>query len=226
MTASAQHESWSAQDEEADGPGVTRRTLVAAGSRRVVLDEPTLREFTDFAQARRGVLLAAAYDLTGDMVAAEDLVQSALLATYRAWPRIENKSVATSYVRRTMANLQISAWRRRRLRECPTDQVPEVADLDNAIDSADLRATMRAALARLTQPQRTVLVLRYYEGLTDTEVAQRLGLSVGTVKSTIWRALRRLRDDPSVRCERLAWGPGQPATTRTSSDRAAHSLAS
>lgn len=231
MTPSAQHTREHGRAEQGSVTGstvqVTRqrcrvdgrdegRVLVGvetgqAGDRAAAqpLTELELREFTEFVRGRRGALLAAAYDLTGDVLAAEDLVQSALMATYRAWRRIENKSVATSYVRRTMTNLQISAWRRHRLRECPTDQVPELPDVNDAMDTADLRATMGAALARLTRPQRTVLVLRYYEGLTDTEIAARLGLSVGTVKSTIWRALRRLRDDASVRCERFSWS-GEP----------------
>jgi RNA polymerase sigma factor (sigma-70 family) len=62
----------------------------------------------------------------------------------------------------------------------------------------ELRAVLWQALARLPELQRTMLVLRYYEGRTDPEIADILGISVGTVKSSIWRSLRRLREDEDL----------------------------
>ncbi|WP_217144599.1 SigE family RNA polymerase sigma factor [Streptomyces sp. AC627_RSS907] len=152
-------------------------------------------EFTAYVQERRASLYATAYHLTGDRFEAEDLLQSALFSTYRAWDRITDKAAVGGYLRRTMTNLHISAWRRRKLNEYPTEELPETPGDTDAMRGTELRAVLWQALARLPELQRTMLVLRYYEGRTDPEIADILGISVGTVKSSIWRSLRRLRDD-------------------------------
>ncbi|MCX3285386.1 MULTISPECIES: SigE family RNA polymerase sigma factor [Streptomyces] len=155
----------------------------------------TEAEFTAYVQERRASLYATAYHLTGDRFEAEDLLQSALFSTYRAWDRISDKAAVGGYLRRTMTNLHISAWRRRKLNEYPTEELPETAGDTDAMRGTELRAVLWQALARLPELQRTMLVLRYYEGRTDPEIAEILDISVGTVKSSIWRSLRRLRED-------------------------------
>ncbi|MFH9819177.1 SigE family RNA polymerase sigma factor [Streptomyces sp. NPDC017230] len=152
-------------------------------------------EFTAYVQERRASLYATAYHLTGDRFEAEDLLQSALFSTYRAWDRISDKAAVGGYLRRTMTNLHISAWRRRKLNEYPTEELPETAGDTDAMRGTELRTVLWQALARLPELQRTMLVLRYYEGRTDPEIAGILDISVGTVKSSIWRSLRRLRED-------------------------------
>jgi RNA polymerase sigma-70 factor (sigma-E family) len=154
--------------------------------------------FTAYVQERRASLYATAYHLTGDRFAAEDLLQSALFSTYRAWDRISDKAAVGGYLRRTMTNLHISAWRRRKLSEYPTEELPETVGDTDEMGGTELRAVLWQALARLPEQQRTMLVLRYYEGRTDPEIADILGISVGTVKSSIWRSLRRMRDDQAL----------------------------
>ncbi|WP_228990320.1 SigE family RNA polymerase sigma factor [Streptomyces sp. DH8] len=151
--------------------------------------------FTAYVQERRASLYATAYHLTGDRFEAEDLLQSALFSTYRAWDRISDKAAVGGYLRRTMTNLHISAWRRRKLNEYPTEELPETVGDTDAMRGTELRTVLWQALARLPELQRTMLVLRYYEGRTDPEIASILDISVGTVKSSIWRSLRRLRED-------------------------------
>ncbi|CAM5428684.1 SigE family RNA polymerase sigma factor [Streptomyces abikoensis] len=173
-------------------PGATgEKTGDAAASR-------TEAEFTAYVQERRASLYATAYHLTGDRHEAEDLLQSALFSTYRAWDRITDKAAVGGYLRRTMTNLHISAWRRRKLNEYPTEELPEMPGEGDAMRGTELRAVLWQALARLPELQRTMLVLRYYEGRTDPEIAEILDISVGTVKSSIWRSLRRLRDDEVI----------------------------
>lgn len=155
-------------------------------------------EFTAYVRERRSALFATAYHLTGDRNEAEDLLQSALMSTYQAWGRIQDKAALGGYLRRTMTNLHISAWRRRRINEYPSEELPERPDGSDSMGDTELRAVLWHALAKLPEPQRTMLVLRYYEGRTDPEVAAVLGCSVGTVKSSIWRALRRLREDDAL----------------------------
>uniref|UniRef100_A0AAU2JSN6 SigE family RNA polymerase sigma factor n=1 Tax=Streptomyces sp. NBC_00049 TaxID=2903617 RepID=A0AAU2JSN6_9ACTN len=155
-------------------------------------------EFTAYVQERRAALYATAFHLTGDRHEAEDLLQSALFSTYRAWDRISDKAAVGGYLRRTMTNLHISAWRRRKLNEYPTEELPETASDTDAMRGTELRAVLWQALARVPEAQRTMLVLRYYEGRTDPEIAEILGISVGTVKSSIWRSLRRLREDEAL----------------------------
>ncbi|MGW1839881.1 SigE family RNA polymerase sigma factor [Streptomyces sp. BBFR2] len=179
-----------AVDATVNGPApagpATERTAPADGSDAA---------FTAYVQERRSALYATAYHLTGDRYEAEDLLQSALFSTYRAWDRISDKAALGGYLRRTMTNLHISAWRRRKLNEYPTEELPETAGDTDAMRGTELRAVLWQALARLPEPQRTMLVLRYYEGRTDPEIADILNISVGTVKSSIWRSLRRLRED-------------------------------
>jgi RNA polymerase sigma-70 factor (sigma-E family) len=163
----------------------------ASGERRSAAEA----EFTAYVEERRASLYATAYHLTGDRFEAEDLLQSALFSTYKAWDRISDKAAVGGYLRRTMTNLHISAWRRRKLNEYPTEELPETAGDTDAMRGTELRAVLWQALARLPELQRTMLVLRYYEGRTDPEIAEILDISVGTVKSSIWRSLRRLRED-------------------------------
>lgn len=146
------------------------------------------REFHAFVVARTPALSRTAYLLTGDHHLAEDLVQTALFKAAKSWHRIEGNP--EPYVRRILYNENVSRWRRRRNHEIsvPThDERPATAYDD------DLRLSLDDALALLTAKQRTVLVLRYYEDLTEVQAAQVLGISVGTVKSSTRQALGRLR---------------------------------
>lgn len=141
--------------------------------------------FDAFVAGRQAALSRTAYLLTGDHHLAQDLVQAALLQAARHWKRIHTSPEA--YVRRAMYHQNISWWRRRRLTESP------LLGHDGAADAANLRLSLDQALARLTAKQRTVLVLRFYEDLTEVETARALDLSTSTVKSTTRQALARLR---------------------------------
>ncbi|MFJ8972447.1 MULTISPECIES: SigE family RNA polymerase sigma factor [Streptomyces] len=180
-----------------DAPKATANAYGETTGDRTARTEVTDAEaaFTAYVQERRASLYATAYHLTGDRFEAEDLLQSALFSTYRAWDRISDKAAVGGYLRRTMTNLHISAWRRRKLNEYPTEELPETVGDTDAMRGTELRAVLWQALARLPELQRTMLVLRYYEGRTDPEIASILDISVGTVKSSIWRSLRRLRED-------------------------------
>jgi RNA polymerase sigma-70 factor (sigma-E family) len=161
------------------------------GEAAAAVDDPAFR---DYVRARRQALLRTAYLLTGNLADAEDLVQSALAKTYLAWHRIEDRSALDSYVRRAMVNTQISWWRRRRLEEFPTDEIPDQATVDYPV-STDVQEALRRAIDRLPQRMRAAVMLRYYEDMTEAEVAEVLGVSIGTVKSTVSRAVAKLRID-------------------------------
>jgi RNA polymerase sigma-70 factor (sigma-E family) len=163
--------------------------LVGAGR-----DELTFREYVS---TRSRALLRTAYLLTGNLADAEDLVQAALAKTYLAWDRIEDRGAIDGYVRRAIVNTHISWWRRRRVEEYPTDEIPDQAIADHAGNS-DLQESMRRAVDRLPQRMRAAVMLRYYEDMTEAEVAEALGVSLGTVKSTVSRAMAKLRDDADL----------------------------
>ncbi|GAA0939574.1 SigE family RNA polymerase sigma factor [Nonomuraea longicatena] len=149
--------------------------------------------FRRFVVDRSGALFRTAYLLTGDRHTAEDLVQSALVKTAAKWRNLRDPTAIEGYVRRVMYHEQVSWWRRRsRVTEVSTDRVPEQSG-DGHADVADLRVVMRAALSRLTPRQRTMLVLRYFEDLSETEIARLLGVRVGSVRSQIYRSLERLK---------------------------------
>jgi RNA polymerase sigma-70 factor (sigma-E family) len=117
-------------------------------------------EFREYVTARGRALLRTAYLLTGNLADAEDLLQAALAKTYLAWDRIEDRGALDGYVRRAMVNTHISWWRRRRVQEFPTDELPDQPVDDHAGDS-DLTETLRAAIDRLPHRMRTAVVLRY-----------------------------------------------------------------
>jgi RNA polymerase sigma-70 factor (sigma-E family) len=156
--------------------------------------------FDDFVASRSTRLLRTAYLLTQDRALAEDLVQTALSKAWFAWGRIEGRPEA--YVRRIMVNTYSSWWRRRWNGEEPTGELPEctAADPHRADDvRVDERTDLWRALERLPKRQRAVVVLRFYEDLSEAETAEIMQCSVGTVKSQASRALAKLRIDPSLR---------------------------
>ncbi|MGY0023143.1 SigE family RNA polymerase sigma factor [Streptomyces sp. cg35] len=148
--------------------------------------------FRDFVANRSTVLLKTAVLLCGgDRHAGEDLLQNALIKVAGRWNRVEDPE---AYVRQVLYRQQVSRWRLKwPRREVSYGEVPDEAGADAGTSSAELRIVMRAALARLTARQRTVLVLRYFEDLPEADVARLLGVSVGTVRSTTHRSLARLR---------------------------------
>ena len=148
-------------------------------------------DFREFVVARTPALLGTAFALTGDRGLAEDLLQTALLKTYRHWPAIRSSEHPDAYVRKIMANQRISWWRRRRVAESSLP-VPDVAGPDRRSGVED-RDELWQALRQLPPRTRAVVVLRYWEDLPEAEVADILGCSVGSVKSQASRGLQRLR---------------------------------
>ncbi|MBO0869561.1 MAG: SigE family RNA polymerase sigma factor [Micromonosporaceae bacterium] len=150
------------------------------------------RAFAEFVAARYARLVRTGYLLTGDRGHAEDLVQQALLKTFRSWHRLEAEANAEAYTRTTMLRMALG-WRRRRWNgEVPTGALPEAASADHS-STVDTAEVVRRALAGLPPGQRAVLVLRYFEDLSEAEIAETLGCSPGTVKSRCSRALAALR---------------------------------
>ena len=165
------------------------------------------QQFAAFVVGRGPALQRTAYLLTGDWALAEDLLQTALTKAWFAWGRIEGDP--EPYVRRVLVNTFASAWRRKWNGERPTDELPESPGDDFATASTH-RHDLWDALGRLPRKQRAVVVLRFFEDLSEAETASVMGVSVGTVKSTTSRALAKLRDtsglrdDPRTRAEFLA----------------------
>ena len=152
-------------------------------------------DFAEFVSVRSPALLRTAYLLTGDWALGEDLLQTALASTWRRWGRLAGEP--EPYVRRTMLNTYLS-WRRRRWSgEVATGVLPDRA-LDDTTAAADERDLVWTALQRLPRRQRAVVVLRYFEDLTEAETANLLGVTVGTVKSQASKALGTLRVDSTL----------------------------
>lgn len=153
--------------------------------------------FDAFVAARSTSLLRTAYLLTHDRGLAEDLLQTALAKAWFAWDRIEGTPEA--YVRRILVNTYSSWWRRRWNGEEATAELPERGPVgSDGPGRIDQRTDLWRALGLLPRRQRAVVVLRYYEDLSEREVADLLGCSVGTVKSQASRALAKLRLDPTL----------------------------
>lgn len=144
--------------------------------------------------------MRTARSLTANPCDAEDLLQTALAKTYVAWDRIEDHRALDGYVRRALVNTRTSQWRKRKVDEFACDELPET-DVPPAADPAEaqaLRDAMWRAVTRLPDRQRAMVVLRYYEDLSEAQTAELLGVSIGTVKSAVSRALVKLREDPEL----------------------------
>ncbi len=148
-------------------------------------------DFDEFVRGRAAALLRTAYLLTGDRHAAEDLLQDTLERVYAKWSRISGSPEA--YARRALVNGATSRWRSRGRRPetaLPESYQPSRPDHAGAVT---VRAVVGDALRQLSRQQRAVVVLRYFDDLSEADVAELLGCSVGSVKSHGARGLARLR---------------------------------
>jgi len=161
------------------GRGVTDRTKPLAAADR---------SFAAFVESAWERHLRLAILLTGDRWQAEELLQDSLVKMYERWRKLSRHDDLHAYLRRVLANNNTSMWRRRR-RE---NLVPDVPDRPMPAE-ADTGVEVRRALLMLPLRQRAVVVLRLYEDLSERQVAETLGVPVGTVKSQYARALEKLR---------------------------------
>lgn len=157
-------------------------------------------DFEQFVGASTDALLRTAYLVVWDAVEAEDLVQECLLAVARRWPRVRRMDHPHAYARRVLINLALDGARRRtrHRQELVGDEAATLAatpDESSArrLNAVGVRSELIEALGMLPPRQRAVLVLRYFEDLSEAQVAELLGCSVGTVKSTASRGLTRLQ---------------------------------
>ncbi|MFI5926956.1 SigE family RNA polymerase sigma factor [Micromonospora sp. NPDC051543] len=175
--------------------------------------DPLEEEFREFVAARSAALLRTAYLLSGDWATAEDLLQTALTKTYLAWKRLGGIEAVEPYARRVMVNTSTSWWRRRWHGERPTEVLPERPGLDEIERQLD-RDLLWRHLKELPSRQRAVLVLRYYEDLSEAQTAALLDISPGTVKSQASRALATLRRRMGADAPDLAAEPTGTASRR------------
>ncbi len=153
--------------------------------------------FEEFVAAQLRPLLGMASAMSGDPGLAEDLVQEVLLKAHRHWRKIEKLDVPAGYVRRMLVN-EFLSWRRKWARMVPTAETDLVDDApDHATSHAD-RQALASELARLPRRQQAVLAMRYFGGLSDTEIADVLGCRVTTVRAYVSRALATLRARPAA----------------------------
>ena len=160
-----------------------------AQSRRV-LDA----RFADFVRVNVPVLVRKACLLTGSRLAAEELVQDTLVRLYPRWDHVENADVPVAYVHRSLTNNFLNQRRRHGDRETLTAAVPDRPGHRTTERDVTDRDEVRALLRKLSPRQRTVLVLRFYQGLSDVQIAGELGYRPGTVRSLASRGLATIRD--------------------------------
>ena len=155
-----------------------------------------MEDFDRFVNDSAESLLRSAHLITWDAAEAEDLVQECLLKVARRWPRVRQMDQPLAYARRVLINLALDAGERRTRRRSELDPAGQPLDepVTDALAEFDSRDELLEALAALTPRQRSVLVLRYFNDLTEAEAAEVLGCSRGTVKSNASRGLARLRE--------------------------------
>ncbi|MEW9528305.1 SigE family RNA polymerase sigma factor [Microbispora sp. NPDC049125] len=150
-------------------------------------------DFVNFVRHRGDHHLRTAVLLTGDWHTAEDLMQACLGKLYRVWPRLDTTSEPDAYLRRILVNTYRSWWRARWRREIPRADLPDVPGPGDMGEAGAVAEDVRKALGKLPVRQRTALVLRFFDDLPETEVADLMGCSVGTVKTHTHRGLRAMR---------------------------------
>ena len=153
-------------------------------------------DFDDFVADSAESLLRTAHLITWDADEAEDLVQECLLKVARRWARVRRMDQPLAYARRVLINLAVDGGEKRSRRRSELDADDDALErpAKDVLAALDTREELLDALALLTPRQRAVLVLRYFNDLTETEVAAVLGCSPGTVKSNASRGLARLRE--------------------------------
>jgi RNA polymerase sigma-70 factor (sigma-E family) len=164
--------------------------------------------FGEYVRNRSHALLRAAQAMTQNRADAEDLLQATLAKAYQSWDRIDDQAALDTYVRRVMVNTHISGWRRRRVDEYPTDEIPDAPAAEDATSNSDLHDMVQRAIDRLPRQMRAAVMLRFYDDMTEPEVAAALGVSVGTVKSTVARAVAKLRKDAELGADSMAGWQG------------------
>jgi RNA polymerase sigma-70 factor (sigma-E family) len=157
------------------------------------VDASAAAGFSEFAYSRWPALVRLAYGLTGDRGLAEDLAQTTLASAYASWSRVARAEDPDAYVRRILLNARHGSFRKRRVAEELTGSPPDAAAMADMSGRLSERAAIITALAALPRRQREVIVLRFWLDLTDAQVADLLGCSIGTVKSRASRALAKLR---------------------------------
>jgi RNA polymerase sigma-70 factor (sigma-E family) len=152
----------------------------------------TAPTFEEYAEVSWPSLYRYAYLLTGNHADAEDLAQQTLLKAYRSWSRVSQSDSPAAYLRRMLTNTYLSARRPKARRlEVLTDAPPERGEVGGG--GPEERMVLWPHVTSLPPRQRAVIVLRYYEGLSEREIAETLDCSAGTVKSTAHHALKALR---------------------------------
>lgn len=186
---------------------------------------PSIEEdFREFVAGRSAALLRTAYLLSGDWATAEDLLQTALTKTYLAWKRLGEIEAVEPYARRVLVNTATSWWRRRWHGEKPTEVLPEQAAPDQLEEQLERDVLWRHVKA-LPVRQRAVLVLRFYEDMSEAQTAALLDISAGTVKSQTSRALATLRRRLTAEgIHPAARGSTPPPTTTPPPTLAVHPL--
>jgi RNA polymerase sigma-70 factor (sigma-E family) len=162
-------------------------------------------DFDQFVAASAKDLLRTAYLIVSDLRLAEDLVQECFFEIARRWPRVHSMEYPAAYARRILVNNALDGAKRRNRHRSELDDLghPPAADISDAtaereLELAGTKSDLIDALQKLAPTQRAVLVLRYFVDLSEAQIAETLGCTVGTVKSTSARALDRLRQMPAM----------------------------
>jgi RNA polymerase sigma-70 factor (sigma-E family) len=150
--------------------------------------------FSTFVHVHTPSLFRTAYLLTGDPVAAEELLQDVLVRVYPKWPRVGSMEAPAAYVRRAVVNSFVSSRRRLSTRDAQLGPEHDVSDDRDLAEEAVDRDHVWHLLGTLPPRQRASLVLRFYEDSADAEIAAALGCRVATVRSLVSRGLRSLRE--------------------------------
>ncbi len=175
--------------------------MFAPSSTAASVGEPSFGQFEQYVGEARQRLFRFAVVLCGDTVLAGDLVTDVLGRAFERWSQVAAAHDVHAYVRRMLVNEFVS-WQRRRARTTPHPEVGQLADLrasrlgtagPGLEDTQTERAALLDELSRLPGRQRAAIVLRYYEDLSDDDIATTLGCRPGTVRSSISRGLRTLR---------------------------------
>jgi RNA polymerase sigma-70 factor (sigma-E family) len=148
--------------------------------------------FTSFVQTRGAALARTSFLIVGDAGRAEDVLQTALAETYLRWTTLRHPAAVEAYVRRVIVTTNAAWWRRRSSSETPFETLPDRASPDDCVAVVE-QQTLLGALRQLSARQRAVIVLRYFDDLSEGDTAAILGCSPGSVKKHTSRALHRLR---------------------------------